>query len=698
MNYSKKENKVTSNKSAYRPEIDGLRAFAVLSVVVFHAFPNWLKGGFIGVDIFFVISGFLITTHIFESLDKGIFSFADFFARRVRRIFPALILVMVCSLIFGWFVLLVDEYAQLGKHIASGATYIINFILVNETGYFDNAAETKPMLHLWSLAIEEQFYIIWPLVLWCAWKRKFNLFTITVIVAAISFYLNLIFLHSKPTVTFFWPIGRFWELLSGSILAWLLLYKGELLESLKLWFDKHLVRLTFSKDTLTDGLIVSSTMALVGFVLLVYGIIRIDESLAFPSLWALIPVLGTVLIIAGGSKAWLNRVIMMNPTAIWFGLISYPLYLWHWPVLSFLQIYKGDIPHRDNRITAVVISIFLAWLTYKYIENPIRFGGLRKRLNASVIALVLFSVGGIGYIISIVDLSAYHSRAVLRKGFDYAVGPSINYYEGNEDWLFLGNAHDQSIAKIRLAIEPSASNIKDIIEDFSTLSQAANQSGTRVALLIGPNKSSVYAEYLPEEVAPSEKRYSTIITDELRGISNLQVVDPTDLLMKNKLDEGHLYWRTDTHWNQKGAYIAYRFLLDELKLNVPTVNFSLSGTREGDLIGISKLDNFPLHSDDNWKFDILEDRQIIQNEFTDEGEDPFGWRGVVVNSKALNNMIIWVIGDSFTSLIRPYLNASFKEVHYVGHWNDKLKTSPAELINSDRKPDLVLIVRVERSF
>ena len=136
----------------YRPEIDGLRAFAVLSVVVFHAFPSWLKGGFIGVDVFFVISGFLITSYILENLDKGHFSFADFFGRRVRRIFPALILVMACSLAFGWFALLADEYAQLGKHVASGTTFITNFILVYDSGYFDNAAETKPMLHLWSLA------------------------------------------------------------------------------------------------------------------------------------------------------------------------------------------------------------------------------------------------------------------------------------------------------------------------------------------------------------------------------------------------------------------------------------------------------------------------------------------------------------------------------------------------------------------
>ena len=153
MKQVKQVNKSSPYKSGYRFEIDGLRAFAVLSVVAFHAFPSLLKGGFIGVDVFFVISGFLITIHIFENLDKGKFSFTDFFGRRIRRIFPALILVMVSSLAFGWFVLLADEYAQLGKHVASGAAFITNFILVNESGYFDNIAETKPMLHLWSLAI-----------------------------------------------------------------------------------------------------------------------------------------------------------------------------------------------------------------------------------------------------------------------------------------------------------------------------------------------------------------------------------------------------------------------------------------------------------------------------------------------------------------------------------------------------------------
>lgn len=392
-------NQSSPYKSAYRVEIDGLRAFAVLSVIAFHASPNWITGGFIGVDVFFVISGFLITSHIFENLDKGQFRFTDFFGRRIRRIFPALILVMACSLVFGWFALLADEYAQLGKHVASGATFVTNFILVDESGYFDNAAETKPMLHLWSLAVEEQFYIVWPFVLWLAWRLKFNLLAITILVAAISFYLNLRFAETHPTETFYWPVGRFWELLSGSILAWLLLYKAKSLRTFKLWIEKHLGQIVRSKDSVADSAAVANLLSFFGLLLLAYGVFRINENLTFPSLWALIPVLGAVLVISGGSEAWLNRVFLMNPIAVWFGLISYPLYLWHWPILSFLQIIDGKTPDRDVRIAAVLLSILLAWLTYIFIERPIRFGR-NKTLKGVCLIILLSVVGATGFILS----------------------------------------------------------------------------------------------------------------------------------------------------------------------------------------------------------------------------------------------------------------------------------------------------------
>jgi len=399
-------NQSSPYKSSYRSEIDGLRAFAVLSVVAFHAFPSWLKGGFIGVDVFFVISGFLITSHIFENLDKGQFSFTDFFGRRIRRIFPALILVMACSLAFGWFALLADEFAQLGKHVASGAAFITNFILVDESGYFDKAAETKPMLHLWSLAVEEQFYIVWPLVLWLAWKRKFNLLTITILVAVVSFYLNLRFVKSYPTETFFWPVGRFWELLSGSILAWLLLYKSDLFSRVKLWLDKFVVRIIHSKEVEADGSTISNLMSFLGLLLLAYGVIRINESLSFPSKWALIPVLGAVLIIASGSKAWLNRIFLMNPIAVWFGLISYPLYLWHWPILSYLQILSGENPARELRIMAVLLSIFLAWATYYFLERYFRASRLSvRRLLVLIVGISL--IGLLGLLVSKEQIKSY---------------------------------------------------------------------------------------------------------------------------------------------------------------------------------------------------------------------------------------------------------------------------------------------------
>lgn len=176
-----------STHPKYRADIDGLRALAVLSVVGFHAFPGMVKGGFIGVDIFFVISGFLISTILFDNLARGSFSLAEFYGRRVKRIFPALFLVLLSCYVLGWFVLLAEEYQQLGKHLAGGAGFIANFILKQESGYFDEAAEAKPLLHLWSLGIEEQFYIIWPLLLWAVWQQRHRLWGIIFLLAVVSF-------------------------------------------------------------------------------------------------------------------------------------------------------------------------------------------------------------------------------------------------------------------------------------------------------------------------------------------------------------------------------------------------------------------------------------------------------------------------------------------------------------------------------
>lgn len=375
----------------YRPDIDGLRAIAVLSVVTFHAFPNWVKGGFVGVDIFFVISGFLISTIIFENLEKESFSLTEFYARRIKRIFPALLLVLISSYIFGWFALLDGEYKQLGKHIAAGAGFLSNFVLWNEAGYFDNSAEMKPLLHLWSLGIEEQFYIIWPLLLWFAWCRNYNLFVIIFVSAAISFYLNIEGIQKDVVATFYSPQTRFWELLCGSLLAWIAVYKNDALAKVKIKIDGLLV--AFSKQSFeADGQMLSNILSLLGFAALAFSIFYINKDFSFPGKWALAPVLGAVLIISAGPHAWFNRSILSNHVAVWFGLISYPLYLWHWPLLSFTRIIEGEVPSGSARIAVVVFSIVLAWITYKFVEQPIRLGKFSKTKIPSL--LVLMSVVG----------------------------------------------------------------------------------------------------------------------------------------------------------------------------------------------------------------------------------------------------------------------------------------------------------------
>jgi peptidoglycan/LPS O-acetylase OafA/YrhL len=385
----------------YRPDIDGLRALAVLSVVAFHAFPNlvnagFITGGFIGVDVFFVISGFLISTIIFENLDKGTFSFTEFYSRRITRIFPALLLVLIASYAFGWFALLADEYKQLGMHIAAGAGFFSNFALWNEAGYFDNSSETKPLLHLWSLGIEEQFYIVWPLLLWVAWKKKFNLLTITILVLAISFYLNVKGIKKNTVATFYSPQTRFWELLCGSVLAWVTLYKKDSCGTFRTKLDSYLASIVYRDKPTADGNALSNVISFIGMSLLVYGFWKITKEARFPGTKALLPVLGTVLIIAAGPAAWINRTILSNKIAVWFGLISFPLYLWHWPLLSFARIVESEVPSRNIRIAVVLISIVLAWLTYKLIERPIRFGNYSK-FKVTVLVILMTIVGYVGY-------------------------------------------------------------------------------------------------------------------------------------------------------------------------------------------------------------------------------------------------------------------------------------------------------------
>lgn len=378
----------------YRPDIDGLRAVAVLSVVIFHAFPKALRGGFTGVDIFFVISGFLISTILFENLARGSFSFREFYSRRIRRIFPALLLVLTASFSFGWFALLADEYKQFGKHMAAGAAFVANFAFWREAGYFDNSAETKPLLHLWSLGVEEQFYIVWPLILWFAWRVRANMLPVLLVFALWSFLLNVQGIRQDAVATFYLPHTRFWELLCGSLLAWYSIHRPVRLLAWGAIVERHLIarRPSRGRPVLPD------LISIAGMLLLVYGFTSIGKRADFPGWWALVPVLGAVLMILAGPSAWFNRTVLSSAIAVWFGLISFPLYLWHWPLLSFARIVESDQPVASVRCLALAVAILLAWATYRFVEVPVRTGR-RNVLKVSLLSGLMAAVAVLGVLI-----------------------------------------------------------------------------------------------------------------------------------------------------------------------------------------------------------------------------------------------------------------------------------------------------------
>lgn len=356
----------------YRPDIDGLRAVSVLLVVIFHAFPDLIPGGFIGVDIFFVISGFLISTIIINNLENGTFSFMEFYQRRIRRIFPSLLLVLATCFIFGWFVLFSDEYAQLGKHIAGGAGFVSNLVLWSESGYFDNSAITKPLLHFWSLGIEEQFYFVWPAALWLAYNRKISLLYVSIGVGLASFILNIVMLYQDSPYTFYSPQTRFWELQVGAMLAFGMSHKSNALGN-----SLHNVR------------------SIAGAILLAMGAWLITKNDYFPGWWALLPTIGAALLISAGAKAWMNRFLSNRPL-VWIGMISYPLYLWHWPILSFLHIVKGNVLTITVSLVALLAAFILATLTYLLVEKQIRFNVIGIKTRSLATLMVVMGLIGFG--------------------------------------------------------------------------------------------------------------------------------------------------------------------------------------------------------------------------------------------------------------------------------------------------------------
>lgn len=356
----------------YRADIDGLRAVAVLAVIGFHAFPSRLPGGFIGVDMFFVISGYLIGGIIYAGCRAGTFSCADFYARRVRRIFPALIAAVALCLAYGWLVLLPAEYEQLGGHVAAGTVFLQNVAFWQESGYFDKTTSLKPLAHLWSLAVEEQIYLVFPPLVLFVWWMRWPMAAVLASLLAASFVANVVMAGRSAAADFFLTPFRAWEFLAGGILAWLHDRRGQP----------------------SEGSWLGEAASWSGALLLAAGMAWITDQEPYPGWRAAVPVVGTMLMIAAGPSASLNRRVMSLAPLVWIGLISYPLYLFHWPLISFVHIVKGAEPDPTLIVAAVALSLVLAVATYYGLERRIRYSRWRWTVPLLLAGFVI--LGGLG--------------------------------------------------------------------------------------------------------------------------------------------------------------------------------------------------------------------------------------------------------------------------------------------------------------
>lgn len=379
-------------KHSYRPDIDGLRAIAVLSVVAFHAAPRIVRGGFLGVDIFFVISGYLITAIILKGLQTSSFSFLEFYGGRIRRILPALIVVLSAAWLIGWFVLPPDDYTALGRRIIAASIFASNFELMKSSGYFDAPAALNPVLHLWSLAVEEQFYLIWPLALSVVWKWRFNALPLLGMVATASFILCVV--GGDPS-DFFSPTTRTWELALGALLAANMPMESEISER------------AIEYGLKTRPLCIRNALSSVGLALIVASIFLLNGNHPYPGWRTLLPTSGAVLVIAAGPHTFLNRHLLSNWLMVGIGLMSYPLYLWHWPLLAFMRISAFGELSTAAKLYAISAAFLFAWLTYVLIERPIRFGNwpiiAKQAVMPCVLVALLCVIGTAGFATEFAD-------------------------------------------------------------------------------------------------------------------------------------------------------------------------------------------------------------------------------------------------------------------------------------------------------
>ena len=439
----------------YRPEIDGLRALAVVPVILFHAGFDLFKGGFLGVDIFFVISGYLITTILIGELEDGKFSIIHFYERRARRILPALFLVMLLCIPFALLWMVPKQLTDFSQSLLAVSLFLSNILFWRESGYFDAAAEEKPLLHTWSLAVEEQYYILFPAFLFFAWRYGRNkTFWLIILMTIISLIYSEIISEKNPSANFYLTPSRAWELFSGSICAFIIYKKGARNNNL---------------------------LALIGFLAVFISIFVYDKATPIPGIHGLLPVLGVVLLILYGGKGTYAAKILSKKLLVGIGLISYSAYLWHQPLFAFTRIRLLDHPSDFLMLFLSFFSLVLAYISYRFVEKPFR--------NKDIISkkfITLFSIAGI-ILFATIGLAGHLGKIESRFNvatFDNWRDPSpclikksMNFVEleydlrndcltGTNDFILIGDSHAEALSlSFRKVIESRGGNLITLLNN-----------------------------------------------------------------------------------------------------------------------------------------------------------------------------------------------------------------------------------------
>lgn len=517
-----------NKKLTYRPDIDGLRALAILLVLAFHYYPHWiegskfLQGGFIGVDIFFVISGFLITRIICNDIDQNKFSLKSFYSRRIRRIFPSLLLMLAVVLIFGWYVLLPDEYTMLSKYALTGILFSSNFLSSSEIGYFDDSADVKPLLHLWSLGIEEQFYIFWPIFLIIFFLRKKILYVALIFI--FSFSLNIYYSNVEIISTFYNPITRAWELIMGGVVA---------------------IISRNPKSIILNNIYFKNILAFSGLFLIFFSVLFINGKVLYPYYYALLPTLGSSFLILAGSDSLINKNILSNQFLVYIGLISFPLYLWHWPLLVLFKISLDlDSVSLTSRLALLILSFILASLSFHYIELPIRKLGMRCVRILLICSIILASI-------ALLSTQGYISPRLNGEQFNKILSSKT-------DWVFPGNQFSSEYKDGLRYYHASKGIQKTLFIGDSNLEQYSS----RINFLYKNNSSGLN---------------SSIIVGNQRNCSTLEFILRNSLVNKNCLSAYQKIVNISKDDSVKNVVIAaqwnnYRDLLSDFTLSAQSIN------------------------------------------------------------------------------------------------------------------------------